>query len=146
MHRRIRGLHRRVGQRRGGVGHTVEHRHRVIHARGDADDEVFGADSVGKRRQQRLGVSHDRAVIRVVTVHEPGGELELGVQSSTGAQQAVGSAAAGGHVRVQNVDRSCRCRGKPLQVDGRIADGDGMPIDDADDRGNAARIIEEEAG
>lgn len=81
-----------------------------------------------------------------MTVHEPGCELKLGVQSSAGAQQPVGGSAARGDVRSEDVDRCCRRGGKPLQVNRRIADGDSMPVHDADDGGNAAVVVEEETG
>ncbi|OJW00603.1 MAG: hypothetical protein BGO47_01985 [Microbacterium sp. 67-17] len=81
-----------------------------------------------------------------MAVQEPGRELELGVQASSRAQQAVRGSAARSDVRVEDIARRGGCRSQPLQVYCRIADLDGVPIDDADHGGCPALIAEKEAG
>ncbi len=145
VHRGVRGTGCRIGEPGRCIGDAVQDGHCVVHARGGAQDQVVAADGVGKRRQQRLRVRENRRIVGVVPVHEPRGELEFGVEARARAQEAVRCASAGRDVGVEDVAGSSWRRRKPLQVDGRVANGDAVPVDDTDDRGNAAAVLEEEA-
>lgn len=146
MHRRVCGLRLGISERCRRIGNATQHSHGIVHARRRPNNQIVATHGVGQRREQCFGVGHDRAIVSVVAVHEPRRELELCVQASTRAQQAVWGSAACGDVGVQDIAGRGGCRSQPLQVYCRIADRDGVPIGDADHGGNPALIGEEEAG
>jgi len=144
VHRGVRRLRIGISERSRGIGHAPQYRHGIVHARGRTNDQIVGAHGVRERREQHFGVGNDRAIVSVVTVHQPGRELELGVQSSSGPQQPVGGSAARGDVCVQDIACGGGCRSQPLQVYCRVADRNGVPIDDADNGGNPAVVVQKE--
>ena len=125
-------------------GHAVEQRDRVVDVERGIRHDVIARDARGERVEQPDGVVDDVLAARLVAVHQPLRELELGVQARPLARPRVGRAAAVGDVRGVDVVRRGRRRREPLQVGGRVADREAVPLEQPGDLRDAVDVLEEE--
>lgn len=137
-------MHRRVDGHGARIRHPVEQRDRVVDVETVVGDERLAAHAVGERREQRDGVVDDLFAPRLVAVHEPARELELGIQARAVARASIGGPVAVGHVGGVHVVGGGRRRGQPLQIGRRVADREAVPVEHAGHRRHALDVLEEE--
>ena len=107
-------------------------------------DEVIASHPFVERGQQRQRILDDVVATDLDPVHEPLGELELGVQTCTLADESIRSAGDLGGIRPVDVIGSGRGRRKPLQIGRGVAHLKTMPFEKARHVGSAVDILEEE--
>ena len=82
-----------------------------------------------------------------LAVHEPPGELEFGVQARALGDLRVGGSMRGARIRVEDVVARGGRRGRPAQVDRRVADAEPAPGEEPRHLRDAVRVVlEDERG